>query len=267
MDSTNVRIGLENARAAERLAVANLAEAERELVRAQELVSQEGLAQAAFDKVRTGREIAAAQLDQARAALRMAEQQVADATITAPFDGVVTARFHNAGDTVTLMPVSPILALTDVDHLEARLGVPEAIASFVKEGARVPGTTTPGGARFEAVVRVKGAVIDPASRTVEVLADVAAGGPALPPGTLVNVDFGTFADREGLFLPASAVRTEGGASFVFVVADGKADRREVKVAQVTPGTVSVESGLDASTEVIREPGSLAPGDAVVPLRD
>lgn len=267
MDSVNVRIGLENARAAERLAAANLAEAERELVRAQELVAQEGLAQAAFDKVKTGREIAAAQLDQARAAMRMAEQQVADATITAPFDGVVTARFHGAGDTVTLMPVSPILALTDVDHLEARLAVPEAVAAFVKEGARVQGTTTPGGERFEAVVRVKGAVIDPATRSVEVIADVASAGSGLRPGTLVNVDFGSFADREGLFLPATAVRTEAGASFVFVVADGKAERREVKVAQVTPGTVSVESGLDAGAEVVRDPGTLAPGDAVVPLKD
>jgi RND family efflux transporter MFP subunit len=267
MDSTNVRIALENARAAERLATANLTEAERELARAQELVAQEGLAQATFDKVRTGWEIAAAQLDQARAAVRMAEQQVADATITAPFDGVVTARYHNAGDTVTLMPVSPILALTDVDHLEARLAVPEAIASFVTEGERVPGATTPGDERFEAIVRVKGAVIDPATRTIEVLADVAAGGPVLRPGTLVNVDFGGFADREGLFLPASAVRNEGGAAFVFVLAEGKAERREVKVAQVTPGTVSVESGLDGSAEVIRDPGSLAPGDAVVPLKD
>ena len=267
MDSVNVRIGLENARAAERLAVASLAEAERELARAQELMAQEGLAQAAFDKVRTGREIAAAQLDQARAALRMAEQQVADATITAPFDGVVTARYRNAGDTVTLMPVTPILALTDVDHLEARLAVPEAIAAFVKEGERVQGTTTPGDERFEAVVRVKGAVIDPASRTIEVLAEVAAGGPKLRPGTLVNVDFGSFADRAGLFLPSSAVRSDGASSFVFVVADGKAERREVKVAQVTPGTVSVEAGLEAGSQVIRDPGSLSPGDAVVPLQD
>jgi RND family efflux transporter MFP subunit len=267
MDSTNFRIGLENARAAERLAVASLAEAERELARAQELVAQEGLAQAAFDKVRTAREIAAAQLDQARAALRMAEQQVADATITAPFDGVVTARYRNAGDTVTLMPVTPILVLTDVDHLEARLAVPEAIAAFVKEGERVQGTTTPGDERFEAVVRVKGAVIDPASRTIEVLAEVAVGGPMLRPGTFVNVDFGSFADREGLFLPSTAVRSEGTSRFVYVVADGKAERREVKVAQVTPGTVSVEAGLEAGSQVIRDPGSLSPGDAVVPLQD
>jgi hypothetical protein len=41
----------------------------------------------------------------------------------------------------------------------------------------------------------------------------------------------------------------------------------VKVAQVTPGTVSVEAGLEVGSQVIRDPGSLSPGDAVVPLQD
>jgi RND family efflux transporter MFP subunit len=268
MDSANAQIGLQNARAAERLAVANLAEAERELVRSQELVAEQSMPRAAFEKVQTGREIAAAQLDQARAAVRMAEQQVSDATLVAPFDGIVTAKFRNAGDTVTLMPVTPIVALTNVDRLEIRLAVPEAIEAFVTPGARVAGVTTPGGERFEAIVKVKSAVVDPASRTVEVLADVVkTDGAALRPGALVNVDFGTFADREGLFVPAAAVRTDGKASWVFVVAGGKAERREVAVSQVTPGTVSVDRGLDAQAEVVLEPGALAPGDAVVTLAD
>jgi RND family efflux transporter MFP subunit len=266
MDDTNARIALENARAAERLAKANLAEAERDLARSQELVSQDGLARATFEKVQTGREIAAAQLDQARAAVRAAEQAIADATLVAPFDGVVTAKLRNAGDTVTLMPVTPILAITDVGHLEVRLAVPEAIESFVKLGQRVAGTTAPGGERFDAVVRVKSAVVDPASRTIEVIADVVPG-PALRPGALANVDFGTFADREGLFVPAGAVATDGAARYVFVVAGGKAERRDVVVSAVTPGTMSVERGLDAKADVVLEPGALAPGDAVVPLAE
>jgi RND family efflux transporter MFP subunit len=268
MDSANAQIALQNARAAERLAAANLAEAERELARSQSLVAEQSMPQAAFEKVQTGREMAAAQLDQARAALRMAEQQVSDTTIVAPFDGIVTAKFRNAGDTVTLMPVTPIVALTNVDRLEIRLALPEAIESFVKPGARVVGTTSPGGQRFEAIVKVKSAVVDPASRTVEVLADVVkVDGAPLRPGALVNVDFGTFADRDGLFVPASAVVSDGKATWVFVVAGGKAERREVVVAPVTPGTVSVERGLDAGAEVVLEPGSLAAGDAVVPLAD
>ncbi len=266
MDATNAQIGLESARAMERLAAARLTEADREVARGKVLFEAQGMPQSAFDQVQTGREIAAAQLDQARAALRAAERQVSDTTITAPFAGVVTAKFRNAGDTVTLMPVSPILGLTDVEHLEVRLTVPEALEPAIAPGQTIEGTTTPGGRRFQAKVRVKSAVVDPATRTVEVLADaVAAEG--LRPGTLVTADFGRFGDGGSLFLPSTAVRTDGKASWVFVVAGGKAERREVVAHPVHPGTMAVKQGLAPDAEVIVDPGALAVGDAVVSLAD
>lgn len=291
MDSTNARIGLENAKALLRLAEARLAEAERGLARSKVLMEGGGMAQSAFDQVQTGREMAVAQLDQARAAVHAAEQQVADATIVAPFAGVITQKFRNAGDTVTLMPVSPIVALTDVDHLEVRLGVPESLAPAIAPGEVVEGTTTPGGRRFQAKVRVTSAVVDPMTRTVEVLADVASvdavrpstgagrtGGSSagsgqassgsdagLRPGTLVTADFGRFGEGGGLFVPSTAVKTDGKASWVFVVASGKAERRDVVAEPVHPGTVLVKQGLSPDADVVLEPGELAPGEPVVAL--
>jgi len=262
MDPVNALIARDSARASERLAAASLSAAEKELARSHVLHEQGALPDAGWDRVQTARDLASAQLDQARAALHAAEQAVADATLVAPFGGVITARFHNAGDTVTLMPVSPILTLTDLDHLEVRLALPEAIEGFVEAGQKVSGVTTPGGRRFEARVRVKGSVIDPTTRTLEVLADVAPGA-GLKPGTLANVDFGGFAEGESLFLPASAVRSEGGRTAVLVVAGGKAQVRAVEASQVNPGTWAVRGGLDASAEVILDPGSLAAGDPVV----
>lgn len=266
MDPVNAIIARDNARAAERLGAASLSAAEKELARGRLLHEQGALPDAGWEKLQTARDLAAAQLDQARAALRATEQAVADATLIAPFSGVITARFHNAGDTVTLMPVSPILALTDLDHLEVRLALPEAIEGFVKAGQKVSGVTAPGGLRFEARVRVKGAVVDPATRTLEVLADVAPA-PGLKPGTLVNVDFGGFADHDGLFLPASAFRTEDGRTTVLVVAGGKAQARPVDAVPVNPGTYAVRGGLDGSADVIVDPGSLAAGDAVVAVTE
>ncbi len=266
MDSTNARIALENARATERLAAARFAEAEREAARAKVLVDAQTMPQAAFEQVQTGRDVAAAQADQARAALKAAEQAVRDAIITAPFAGTITGKFRSAGDTVTLMPVSPIVALTDVDHLEVRLTIPEAVEPFVQVGHTVEGVTTPGGKKFQARVRVKSAIVDPATRTVEVLADVVKSE-GVRPGTLVTADFGKFGEGGGMFLPATAVETDGKATWVFVVASGKAERRDVTVESVHPGTVSVKQGLAPGADVVLEPGTLAAGDAVVPLAD
>ena len=262
MDATNALIALQNAQAAERLAQASLSAAEKELARGKVLHEQGALPDSGWDKVQTGHELAAAQRDQARAALRGAQQAVTDATLVAPFGGVVTARFHNAGDTVTMMPVSPILTLTDLDHLEVRLSLPEGIEGFVQPGQRVTGVTAPGGQRLEARVRVKGSVVDLGTRTLEVLADVAPA-PGLRPGTLVNVDFGGFADGAGLFLPASALRSEGGRTVVLVVVNGKAEPRPIVAVPVNPGTVAVRSGLDASSDVILDPGTLSAGESVV----
>jgi RND family efflux transporter MFP subunit len=266
MDATNAEIALQNAQAAERLAAARLAEAERDVARGKVVFEGGGMPESAFEAVQTKKEVAAAQLDQARAAVRAAEQQVRDATIVAPFAGVVTAKHRNAGDTVTLMPISPIVALTDVDHLEVRLTVPEALEPAIRPGQQVEGTTTPGGRRFQARVRVKSEVVDPATRTVEVLADVVRSD-GLRPGTLVTVDFGRFGDGGGLFLPASAVQTDGKASWVLVVAGGKAERREVVSQPVHPGTVVVKQGLVPEAEVILDPGALEAGAAVAALSD
>jgi RND family efflux transporter MFP subunit len=265
MDSTNARIALENARSMERLAAARLAEAERGEARSKVLLEGEGTSQSSFDQAQTGREMAAAQLDQARAAVKAAQQALDDTVITAPFAGVITAKYRNAGDTVTLMPVSPIVGLTDVEHLEIRLSVPEALEPGIQPGHVIEGNTSPGGQKFQARVRVKSAIVDPVNRTVEVLADVVSAG--LRPGTLVVADFGRFGEGGGTFLPSTAVRSDGQASWVFVVANGKAERREVVVAPVHPGTVEVKQGLAADAEVIVDPGALAAGDSVVALAD
>jgi RND family efflux transporter MFP subunit len=266
MDATNAEIALQNARAAERLAAARLAEAEREVARAKVVFEGQAMPQSAYEQAQTGRDIAAAQLDQARAAVRGAEQQVTDSTIVAPFGGIVTAKHRNAGDTVTMMPVSPIVSLTDVDRLELRLAVPEALEPAVAAGQLVEGTTTPGGRRVRAKVRVKGAVVDPATRTIEVLADVVSAD-GLRPGTLVTADFGRFGEGGAVFIPSTAVRGDGRSSWVFVVAAGKAERREVVAVPVHPGTVVVRQGLAPDAEVIADPGALAAGDPVVTLAD
>lgn len=264
MDASSARIGLENARAMERLAAARLAEADREVERARQLFEAQGMPQSAWDQVRTGREIAAAQLDQARAAVKLSGQQIADATLVAPFPGVVTGKFQNAGNTVTLMPVSPILALTGVDSLEVKLALPEALDPYVEVGQVIEGTTTPGDRRFQAKVRVKAGVIDPMTRTIEVLADVV-NPEGILPGTIVTADLGRWGENGRLFLPATAVQTDGKSSWVLVVASGKAEKREVAVSRVHPGTFAVTKGLEAGADVIADPGSLAPGEAVVAL--
>ena len=266
MDDAIAQASAANARAALRLAEASLASAERELARARQLHAEQGISESGLDRAQTARDMAAAQVEQARAGARIADQNLADTVLRAPFDGTITARFHSAGDTVTSMPVTPIVGIVDTDHLEVKLSVPEAIEVFARVGTAVRGETTLGAVGFDAKVRVKGAVIDPMTRSVEVLADVVRAEGTLRPGAVVTIDLGAYGEPGDVFLPAAAVTSEGGRSWVMVVSGGKAERRDVKASAVHPGTVAV-AGLTPDLVVVVEPGSLKAGDAVVPLAD
>jgi membrane fusion protein (multidrug efflux system) len=59
-------------------------------------------------------------------------------------------------------------------------------------------------------------------------------------------------ERETLVIPEEALTPEAEKQFVFVVADGKAARREVRIGGRSPGNVEVIGGLEAGERVIVE---------------
>jgi HlyD family secretion protein len=82
-----------------------------------------------------GEEVRAAQarLEQATAALKLAERAVTDCTVTAPIDGVVTTRIRDVGEFVTIG--SPIVTVSRLDEVWLSIYVPEARLSEIKLGA------------------------------------------------------------------------------------------------------------------------------------
>jgi RND family efflux transporter MFP subunit len=167
---------------------------------------------------------------------------------------VVTARLKNIGDTVAMMPPTPIFMVTNVDELEVRLPVPESMAGALKPGMQIGGRVIPGNTPFEATVRAVGAVVDPNSRTVEVLADVTGKPEAavLRPGSLAEMDFSRSEALAGLFVPSQALLKDDKGSYVWVVEDGRLVRRDVQALAVTPRFAQVRSGLQAQDKVVVE---------------
>lgn len=263
LDSSQPSIALRNAQAAERLALANHAMAEDDLARSKALHENGAVTDAMMQRATTGRDVAAAQLEQARAAVAAARKQLADCTITAPFAGTITGKFKNVGDTVTAM-AAPVVSLADLDQLEARLLVPEAMVAQVHEGDVLKAQESPSGEPLEVRVRVIGSVVDPLTRSVEVLADVSprAGNPVRS-GAIVTADLGGAEGPVGPFLPKTVVQQDDKGSFVLVVVQGKLERRNVEVSPVGLESVRVLSGVTPEDVVVSaNDGSLRPGDAV-----
>jgi len=193
---------------------------------------------------------AAAALAQARAQLALAEAREAQTRLEAPADGQVLVRACEPGDVV---PAGRALVVLSADG-ETRLSVQpdERNLALLRTGqaARAAADAFPS-EPFDAVVSTIAPAVDPARGTVEVRLAVARPPAFLRPDMTVSVNV-QVGRRDGVLqLPADAVRGSGDDLWVLALANGRAERRPVKVGLRGVGAVEVRAGL-------------AEGDAVAP---
>ncbi len=199
-------VALERAAQVGEAAVANSSRelATRELKRANELFGQQFVSRTYLDKQRAEAKAAKGRSTQAtenrrlaRQQLRLAQTQLEQRTIRAPFSGVVVERYMEPGEFVDQKPVA---RLASIDPLRVDVLVPAASFGTVKVGAvgKVFPELAAIGSR-EAVVRTVDRVIDAASNTFRVRLELENPDQALPAGVRCQVD---------LSLPAPKARRE-----------------------------------------------------------
>jgi RND family efflux transporter MFP subunit len=265
LDASGPRIQVQQAQAARAVAEAALRSVQADLRRVEQLVKGDAASAASLEKLQLAEQQAAAAVQQADVAVAAAEDHLAKNTVRAPFDGVITSRQKSAGEYVSMTPPTQILTMLDVATIEVRAPVPEAVVDLLAPGDVLDATVSPSGKPFRAKVRAIGSAVDAGARTVEVRADPV--GPLfkeLRPGAIVDVRLGArSAGPGGVFLPVDTVRQEKGQSFVWAVVADAAQRREVKVERISPGTVRVVSGVAAGDLVVGSGGAgLADGAKV-----
>ncbi len=111
----------------------------------------------------------------------------------APFDGVITKVLSEEGQYVTVMPPSPIFVLVDTDTLEVRVPIPERMISQIAVGQPVRVTLPAMDVTREAKVDRMAEVIDPMTRSAEVVIRLDNKDRSLPAGLFARVSFPTVA--------------------------------------------------------------------------
>lgn len=196
----------------------------------------------AFDKAQKTYEKAEAELhfaeikaDQSKLDLAIASKDLADATERAPYDGVVTHKYHENGEFVG--KGMSVLRINDPKKLRAACLISAVYFEAVKPG-ETPITVSFGGQKIEAKADWCSPVIDTLSRTFTMRAYLPEGTPLLD-GMLVDVDI-LLAERDGLGVPRDAVLLKkGGKSAVFAVQDGKAQEIEVETGITSDGFMEI----------------------------
>jgi RND family efflux transporter MFP subunit len=248
-----------------------LADAARTLERNRSLVERKLVAQSVLDTSAAEVEAMRARLAAARAEVGVAQSQVAlhqqgldDLLIRAPFSGVVISKDAQPGETVS--PISAgggftrtgIATIVDMDSREIEVDVNEAYINRVRDDQRVeavldaypdwsiPGhviSIVPTADRQKATVRVRIAFdeLDP-----RMLPDMGIKVRFLEEATAAG-------ERPAPSVPETAVATEGGARSVWVVRDGRVERRDVVIGEAADGRVPVLEGLQGGEAVVVDP--------------
>ena len=226
----------------------NLQIAKAALARARELFDRGVAARKEVEEATRGVADAEAGLDQAKAALAAAQTVAGRAIVRATFDGVVAKRDHNPGDLVEAAASDPILRVIDPNRLEVVASVPLADSSRVQVGASghlmgAPNTDV------ELKARTRPTAVDAGTATVPVRFGFSQPI-SIPVGSPVQIDIEAEEHRNVVLVPEAAIVREGEETAVFVVKDGKAERRAVRIGLTGGANVEIASGISAGERVI-----------------
>ena len=170
-------------------------------------------------------------------------------TVRAPFSGVVGQRFVSLGDYVTSS--DRLISLQTVDPQRATFQVPERYAERLHTGQRVQlRVAALPGQEFTGVVDFVDPVVQLPARTILVKAQVPNGRRQLQAGMFIEARLATATRPKAVMVPEEAILPIQGATFVWVVTDGKAARQQVSIGVRIPGFVEIKSGIDAGDQVV-----------------
>ncbi|NWH08016.1 MAG: efflux RND transporter periplasmic adaptor subunit [Alphaproteobacteria bacterium] len=223
---------------------AELAEAEKQLLRLIELARTGSASQSRLDQQRGTR-------DSAKGRVSAIEARLADRLIRAPFAGVLGLRNVSTGTLVK--PGDVITTLDDVSIIKVDFTVPETYLSALAVGQTINAASEAyPETRFAGTVTSIDSRVDPVTRAVIVRAEIPNTEGQLKPGMLMSVEL-VRRSREAAAVPEGAIVPVQTQRFAFRLdADLKAERVEVRTGARKPGYVEILSGLDVGDLVVTE---------------
>jgi RND family efflux transporter MFP subunit len=272
LENESIRLQLKQAQAGVAVAQASYADAMRNKERMDRLLKESAVSEQQYEKVQLAFDAAAAQLEQARAALNLAQYALDVSLMKAPFNGVVASKNAEVGDVINPMMggfgggAGGVLTLMDYSTIKLAVGVSaEDIGRIRKAQEAVLRVGSLPGREFRGAVRVVNLTADPMSKKFGVEVHVANPDAALRPGTFGDLVFEVESHENALVVPQRAILEN---SYVFVAEGGKAVRKNVKLGIENTAMIEIVAGLaDGDPVVVEGNYGLEEGAAVQILEE
>jgi membrane fusion protein, multidrug efflux system len=282
IDQQDFKIALQIAQASQEQQEALLLQADSDLKRKQELVKTSAVSVASVDDSKAKRDSTVAELAKAKGQVEQAKRNLAYTTITAPFDGNMTARLVDPGAMVGAEGPTKLATIVQIDPLYVKFNIDEQQVLTVRERMRQMGVTlkdlgpipvdiglqTEKGYPHTGTLDYVAPEIDSSTGTLAGRAIIDNDKGLLEPGLFVRVRIPKQKDVESLLVPDVALGNNQQGRYLLVV-DGKdvVQQRQVDVGELVDGALRiVKSGISANDRVIVGGEMRAlPGNTVVPV--
>jgi membrane fusion protein (multidrug efflux system) len=251
LDDVDARLQVERAEARVREAEASLETSQNTLTRYRRLLESKVIPQQTYDDLSLKVKLDEARLDLARTELNIARQNLLDHQIVSPIEGVVNLKIASLGEHVNVAPKDEILTLVQMDPLELEFYIPENWVGRVRKGSRIQFTLKAySDEKHEASPQFSSPTADPATRNVKMKAIAPNPHHRLKPGFFAEIVLPAGGNSKGIAVPESALFSQEGKLFAFVVKDGIAFRREVETGIRFDGKVEILKGIQKGEKVV-----------------
>jgi len=200
-----------------------------------------------------------AEVESARAALKITEVELSYATLRAPISGIIASVSTQEGETVAVGLSAPtFVTIIDLDRLQVETYVDEVDIGKIKVGQKANFTVE----AFPSI-NIEGEVVGIYPKAIlkenvvfynVVINNTKPSSAALRPEMTANVSIILESREDVLLVPAKSVKKSGGANFVYVLEKGKPVRREVRVGWKQGQFIEIIEGLKEGDEVLEYHG-------------
>ncbi|MBE4588250.1 efflux RND transporter periplasmic adaptor subunit [Vibrio navarrensis] len=228
-------------------AVAQNKEAQAQVKRFRQLMPKGAISQDQMDAAETRARSAAAAVKSAEASVAQAKESLGYTSVTAPYDGVVTKRYVELGETVA--PGTPLLSGFSMDELRVESEIPQHYYSLVNNEAQFT-IDNGGGEKVTPTTYNLFRYAEPSSHSHTIRLNLPEKQLGFTPGAWVKTRF-VYGQRELLLVPKTAVMRRAELSVVYrLTKDDEAILNPVRLGQEFEDSYEVLSGLEIGDRVV-----------------
>lgn len=255
LDARADQLGASQAASSAQGAAAQVRQLEQELERLRPLAERGTIPSQQVEQMELQLEAMRAQASAAATGAARASTAARHGVVRAPFSGTVARILMEVGETATMVPSTTIVRIVDLSTVEIRARVAERELARLDAGLAASVHFPALGQAFEGTLARIAPEIDPLTRTVELIIHVQNPEGRIRGGMSAEISIQPEGGRTVVVLPPDATRGLGESRRLFLVSEGHAEARTVRVSPLDDGSLEVLEGIGAGETVIAPLGT------------